>query len=136
MKFDRLRRKSVGRLMPTKHFVLLMKRISQNGVANLEMNRIIPNARYRINARLMRSEKKAGENSEAILTPMINMMQLEDKIILPLIYEGRYVEMTPEHEQIDRLERRQADVLLMPGTNILLTRNSAGQMSELSKNNW
>lgn len=112
-KFDSARRKNVGFVDADKNIFVLVDEAhrSQNGVANLEMNRIIPNACYIgfTGTPLMRSEKESWRKFGGYIDKYTIDDALEDKIILPLIYEGRYVEMTQDSEQIDRLERRQAD---------------------------
>jgi type I restriction enzyme R subunit len=84
---------------------------SQNGLANLEMNRVIPNACYIgfTGTPLMTSEKESWRKFGGYIDKYTIDDALEDKIILPLIYEGRYVEMEQNAEQIDRR------VELLPG---------------------
>lgn len=112
-KFDSARRKNVGFVDADKNIFVLVDEAhrSQNGVANLEMNRIIPNACYIgfTGTPLMRSEKESWRKFGGYIDKYTIDDALEDKIILPLIYEGRYVEMTQDSDQIDRLEKRQAD---------------------------
>jgi type I restriction enzyme R subunit len=112
-KFESARKKNFGLVDPDKNIFVLVDEAhrSQNGIANLEMNRIIPNACYIgfTGTPLMKSEKESWRKFGGYIDKYTIDDALEDKIILPLIYEGRYVEMTQDSEQIDRLEKRQAD---------------------------
>lgn len=77
---------------------------SQNGMANLEMNRVIPNACYIgfTGTPLMKNEKESWKKFGGYIDKYTIDDALEDKIILPLIYEGRYVDLVQNEEQIDR----------------------------------
>ncbi len=77
---------------------------SQNGVANFEMNRIIPNACYIgfTGTPLMKDEKESWRKFGGYIDKYTIDDALSDKIILPLIYEGRYVDLVQNAEQIDR----------------------------------
>ncbi len=77
---------------------------SQNGMANIEMNRVIPNACYIgfTGTPLMKSEKESWKKFGGYIDKYTIDDALEDGIILPLIYEGRYVEMLQNEEQIDK----------------------------------
>lgn len=86
---------------------------SQSGVANLEMNRIIPNACYIgfTGTPLMKKEKASWKKFGGYIDKYTIDDALKDKMILPLIYEGRYVEMTQNEEQIDKhIERVSEDM--------------------------
>jgi len=76
---------------------------SQSGDANLEMNRIIPNACYIAftGTPLLKKEKSQNKFGSFIDKYTIDDA-LEDKIILPLIYEGRYVDLKQDNKEIDR----------------------------------
>ncbi|MFH1652707.1 MAG: HsdR family type I site-specific deoxyribonuclease [Pseudomonadota bacterium] len=77
---------------------------SQSGIANLEMNRIIPGACYIgfTGTPLMKSENESWRKFGGYIDQYTIDDGLGDKIILPLIYEGRYVNLVQNEEQIDR----------------------------------
>ena len=77
---------------------------SQTGVANFEMNRIIPNACYIgfTGTPLMKDERESWRKFGGYIDKYTIDDALEDKIILPLIYEGRYTEPVQNKEQIDK----------------------------------
>lgn len=77
---------------------------SQSGLANLEMNRIIPNACYIgfTGTPLMKKDRESWKKFGGYIDKYTIDDALEDKIILPLIYEGRYVDLVQNEEQIDR----------------------------------
>ena len=76
---------------------------TQNGMANLEMNKIIPNACYIAftGTPLLKKEKSTQKFGTFIDKYTIDDA-LRDEIILPLVYEGRYVDLKQNTEQIDR----------------------------------
>ena len=76
---------------------------SQGGEANLEMNRIIPNACYIAftGTPLLKKEKSKQKFGTFIDKYTIDDA-LEDEIILPLIYEGRFVDLRQDKKEIDR----------------------------------
>lgn len=86
---------------------------SQSGVANFEMNKIIPNACYIgfTGTPLMKDEKASWKKFGGYIDRYTIDDALEDKIILPLIYEGRYVDLVQNAEQIDRNVERITDGL-------------------------
>ena len=112
-KFESARKKNIGLVDPDKNIFVLVDEAhrSQNGIANLEMNRIIPGACYIgfTGTPLMKNERESWRKFGGYIDKYTIDDALQDKIILPLIYEGRYAEMTQDSEQIDRLEKRQAD---------------------------
>ncbi len=77
---------------------------SQNGIASLEMNRIIPNACYIgfTGTPLMKDEKESWRKFGGYIDKYTIDDALADHIILPLIYEGRYTNIVQNAEQIDR----------------------------------
>ncbi|MFH1900580.1 MAG: HsdR family type I site-specific deoxyribonuclease [Patescibacteria group bacterium] len=83
---------------------------SQSGMANLEMNKIIPNACYIAftGTPLLKKEKSRQKFGSFIDKYTIDDA-LEDKIILPLVYEGRFVDLKPDkvemNRQFDRLTK-------------------------------
>ena len=76
---------------------------SQGGMANLEMNKIIPNACYIAftGTPLLKKEKSRQKFGSFIDKYTIDDA-LEDGIILPLVYEGRFVNLTQDKKEIDR----------------------------------
>lgn len=77
---------------------------TQSGIANLEMNRIIPNACYIgfTGTPLMKKEKASYLKFGGYIDKYTIDDALRDNIILPLIYEGRYVDLEQQDDQIDR----------------------------------
>lgn len=77
---------------------------TQGGIANAEMNRTIPNACYIgfTGTPLMKKEKASWFKFGGYIDKYTIDDALSDGVILPLIYEGRYVELTQNKEQIDR----------------------------------
>lgn len=77
---------------------------SQGGDANLEMNRVIPNACYIAftGTPLLTDDKTNKKFGERIDKYTIDDA-LADGIVLPLIYEGRYVDLDQDRGEIDRL---------------------------------
>lgn len=84
---------------------------SQYGIANLEMNRIIPNACYIgfTGTPLMSQEKESWRKFGGYIDKYTIDDALGDKMILPLIYEGRYVDLQQDETQIDRHISRLTD---------------------------
>ena len=76
---------------------------TQGGEANLEMLRTIPNACYIAftGTPLLREEKTRNKFGDFIDQYTIDDA-LRDGIVLPLIYEGRYVPLRDDDAQIDR----------------------------------
>ncbi len=76
---------------------------SQSGMANLEMNKIIPNACYIAftGTPLLKNEKSKHKFGSFIDKYTIDDA-LEDGIILPLIYEGRYINLVQDKEEMNR----------------------------------
>jgi len=76
---------------------------SQSGDANIEMNRTIPNACYIAftGTPLLKNEKSQNKFGSFIDKYTIDDA-LDDKIILPLIYEGRFVDLSQDKKEIDR----------------------------------
>lgn len=80
---------------------------SHGGDASLDMNRVIPNACYIAftGTPLLKKEKSRNRFGSFIDKYTIDDA-LEDQIILPLIYEGRYVGLKQDQEEIDRRYER------------------------------
>lgn len=85
---------------------------TQGGEANLEMLRTIPNACYIAftGTPLLKDEKTRNKFGEFIDQYTIDDA-LVDKIVLPLIYEGRYVPLYQDEEQINRRADRVSEDL-------------------------
>lgn len=77
---------------------------TQGGIANAEMNKIIPNACFIgfTGTPLMKKEKASVLKFGGYIDKYTIDDALADKVILPLIYEGRYVEMTQNKNKIDQ----------------------------------
>jgi type I restriction enzyme R subunit len=80
---------------------------SQGGDANLEMNRVIPNACYIAftGTPLLKKDKSKLKFGTFIDKYTIDDA-LADEIILPLIYEGRYVDLRQDSAEIDKQTTR------------------------------
>ncbi len=111
-KFDSAGRKNGGRTDFEDHdqniFVLVDEaHRTQGGEANLEMLRTIPNACYIAftGTPLLKNEKTRQKFGDFIDQYTIDDA-LGDKIVLPLIYEGRYVPLDQDESEVDRLSDR------------------------------
>ena len=138
-KFESARKKNIGLVDPDKNIFVLVDEAhrSQNGIANLEMNRIIPGACYIgfTGTPLMKSEKESWRKFGGYIDKYTIDDALADKIILPLIYEGRYTEMTQDSEQIDRLEKRQAERVLGNSDNKYIAKAQRAINAKVIKDN-
>jgi type I restriction enzyme R subunit len=109
-KFEPARKKNVDFVDDDRNIFVLIDEAhrSQNGIANFEMNKIIPNACYIgfTGTPLMKNEKESWRKFGGYIDKYTIDDALTDKIILPLIYEGRYVELEQNAEQIDRHSER------------------------------
>ena len=105
-KFQSAANKNAGFVDNDKNIFVLIDEAhrTQNGVANFEMNRIIPNACYIgfTGTPLMRNERESWRKFGGYIDKYTIDDALADNIILPLIYEGRYVDLVQNEEQIDR----------------------------------
>lgn len=81
---------------------------SQNGIAHTSMNTIIPNACYIgfTGTPLMKDEKESWRTFGGYIDKYTIDDALADNIILPLIYEGRYVDLVLYGEPLDRHTER------------------------------
>ena len=77
---------------------------TQYGISNFEMTRIIPNACYIgfTGTPLMKKDRESWKKFGDYIDKYTIDDALADNIILPLIYEGRYVDLVQNPEQIDR----------------------------------
>jgi len=109
-KFESAAKKSAGFVDTDENIFVLIDEAhrSQNGVANFEMGKIIPNACYIgfTGTPLMKDEKESWRKFGGYIDKYTIDDALADKIILPLIYEGRYVDLVQNSEQIDRRVER------------------------------
>jgi type I restriction enzyme R subunit len=105
-KFESAAKKSAGFVDTDENIFVLIDEAhrSQNGVANFEMGRLIPNACYIgfTGTPLMKDEKESWRKFGGYIDKYTIDDALSDNIILPLIYEGRYVDLIQNAEQIDR----------------------------------
>lgn len=112
-KFDSVAKKKTGFVDTDQNIFVLIDEAhrTQSGNANMEMNRIIPNACYIgfTGTPLMKSEKESWRKFGGYIDKYTIDDALEDKIILPLIYEGRYIKMIQNEEQIDKKADRVSD---------------------------
>lgn len=77
---------------------------TQSGFANIEMNRILPNACYIgfTGTPLLKKEKESWRKFGGYIDKYTIDDARRDKIVLDLVYEGRYVDLVENREQIDR----------------------------------
>lgn len=87
---------------------------SQSGEANLEMNRVIPNACYlAFTGTPILKKQKSKLKFGAFIDRYTIDDALTDEIILPLIYEGRYVDLRQDNKEIDKqIDRLTKDLAL------------------------
>ena len=83
---------------------------SQSGIANLEMNKIIPNACYiAFTGTPLLKDEKSRQKFGSFIDKYTIDDALNDEIILPLIYEGRFINLTQDkkgmNRQFDRLTK-------------------------------
>lgn len=131
-KFESAAKKKAGFVDTDQNIFVLIDEAhrSQGGAANLEMNRIIPNACYIgfTGTPLMKNERESWRKFGGYIDKYTIDDALADKIILPLIYEGRYVNLEQNAEQIDRnvgrlteglSEKQKKDLQKYIGTRII-----------------
>ncbi|MCF7820293.1 MAG: HsdR family type I site-specific deoxyribonuclease [Candidatus Pacebacteria bacterium] len=113
-KFQSASKKKTATVDPDQNIFVLIDEAhrSHSGMANLEMNKIIPNACYIAftGTPLLKNEKSKHKFGDFIDKYTIDDA-LTDGIILPLIYEGRYVDLKQDRKEIDRLSDRVMDGL-------------------------
>lgn len=114
-KFVSARKNNAGFADTDKNLFVLVDEAhrTQGGMANLEMNRIIPNACYIgfTGTPLMKKERESWRKFGDYIDKYTIDDALADKVILPLIYEGRYVDLIQNDAQIDRqLDRVTAEL--------------------------
>jgi len=105
-KFESAAKKKAGFIDDDSNIFVLIDEAhrTQSGIANFEMNRIIPNACYTgfTGTPLLTKDKESWKKFGGYIDKYTIDDGLADKIILPLIYEGRYVDLVQNEEQIDR----------------------------------
>ena len=105
-KFDSAKKYRAGFTDDSKNIFVLIDEAhrTQGGMANAEMTRTIPNACYIgfTGTPLMKEEKASWLKFGKYIDKYTIDDALSDGVILPLIYEGRYVELVQNKEQIDR----------------------------------
>ena len=109
-KFDAAASKRAGFVDTDENIFVLIDEAhrTQSGKANMEMTRVIPNACYIAftGTPLMKQERSTWKKFGGYIDKYTIDDALRDKVILPLIYEGRYVPLEQNDKQIDRsLER-------------------------------
>jgi len=104
-KFETAAKKRAGFIDNDKNIFILVDEAhrSQYGEAALEMSRILPNACVIgfTGTPLLTKDKSANKFGSIIDKYTIDDA-LTDNVILPLIYEGRYVDLVQNEEQIDK----------------------------------
>ncbi|MBA4336976.1 restriction endonuclease subunit R [bacterium] len=105
-KFESAKNHRAGFMDDSKNIFVLIDEAHRGhgGMANAEMNRTIPNACYIgfTGTPLMKKEKESWRKFGGYIDKYTIDDALSDCVILPLIYEGRYVELIQNKEQIDR----------------------------------
>lgn len=114
-KFESASKKRTGLVDTDENIFVLIDEAhrSQSGIANLEMNRIIPNACYIAftGTPLMKAEGESWRKFGSYIDKYTIDDALKDNVILPLIYEGRYVDLVHNPEMIDKhIERLTEDL--------------------------
>lgn len=105
-KFDALGKRSSRFQDDDKNIFVLVDEAhrTQGGMANFEMNRALPNACYIgfTGTPLLKKDRESWKKFGSYIDKYTIDDALKDKIVLPLIYEGRYVDLVENREQIDR----------------------------------
>ncbi|MFH1504022.1 MAG: type I restriction endonuclease subunit R [Candidatus Omnitrophota bacterium] len=105
-KFDSVSKKRMNFRDTDKNIFVLIDEAhrTQTGIANLEMNRVMPNACYIgfTGTPLLKKDRESWKKFGGYIDKYTIDDALKDEIILPLIYEGRYVDLIENKEQIDR----------------------------------
>lgn len=114
---------------------------TQSGLANLEMNRILPNACYIgfTGTPLLRSERESWRKFGGYIDKYTIDDAREDKIVLDLVYEGRYVDLVENKDQIDRRVERlledlddEAKVELQKIVNTKIIKDNPQRIAEIA----
>lgn len=111
-KFERAGKRRAGFVDESKDIFVLIDEAhrTQGGMAHIEMKRVLPNACFIgfTGTPLMKNERSSNQFGGYIDKYTIDDA-LRDNVILPLVYEGRYVDLVQNKEQIDRQFERVAD---------------------------
>ena len=133
-KFQSAAKKKSGFVDNDKNIFVLVDEAhrSQSGMANIEMNRIIPNACYIgfTGTPLMKNEKESWRKFGGYIDKYTIDDALQDKIILPLVYEGRYVELEQNAEQIDKHTDRVSEDMSKKYNSSLITKKHVMQLQK------
>lgn len=138
-KFQSAAKKNTGFIDTDKNIFVLIDEAhrSQSGMANFEMNRIIPNACYIgfTGTPLMKEEKESWRKFGGYIDKYTIDDALEDNIIVPLIYEGRYVDLEQNEEQIDKhIDRVSEDMSKKYNTNTVSKEYKATLQKQITAN--
>jgi type I restriction enzyme R subunit len=114
-KFEAASKKKAGFADESRDIFVLVDEAhrTQGGIAHSEMQKFMPNACYIgfTGTPLMKKERASYLTFGDYIDKYTIDDALRDGVILPLIYEGRYVELTQNKEQVDRnFERITADL--------------------------
>jgi type I restriction enzyme R subunit len=104
-KFQSAAKKKTDILDLDKNIFVLIDEVqrSQYGMANLEMNKMIPNACYiGFTGTPLLKDNKSTQKFGSFIDKYTIDDALEDGIILPLIYEGRYVNLVQDRQEMNR----------------------------------
>jgi len=105
-KFDAIARKNAELRDEDKDIFVLVDEAhrTQSGLANLEMNRILPNACFIgfTGTPLLKKDRESWKKFGGYIDRYTIDDARKDKIVLDLIYEGRYVDLVENRDQIDR----------------------------------
>lgn len=142
-KFESASKKRTGFVDEDENIFVLIDEAhrSQGGIANLEMNRILPNACYIAftGTPLMKKEGESWRKFGSYIDKYTIDDALKDNVILPLVYEGRYVDLVQNREMVDKhVERITADmnsqqkkeIQRYVGTKII--KDNPGRISEIA----
>jgi type I restriction enzyme R subunit len=113
-KFDAVRNKSVEPIESTNIFVLVDEsHRSQYGVMHARMRKILPNACYLgfTGTPLMKAEKSTAHKFGGIIDTYSIEQAVQDKAVVPLLYEGRLVREEVHKRPLDRGFQRVAEPL-------------------------
>ena len=142
-KFESASKKRTGIVDEDENIFVLIDEAhrSQSGIANLEMNRIIPNACYIAftGTPLMKDSGESWRKFGGYIDQYTIDDALKDDVILPLVYEGRYVDLVQNEEMvnkhIDRItegldEKQKKEVAKLANTKVI--KNNPGRISEIA----
>jgi len=109
-KFESATRKKAGFVDDSRDIFVLVDEAhrNQSGIAHAEMRKVMPNACYIgfTGTPLMKKDRASYLTFGTYIDKYTIDDALRDKVVLPLIYEGRYVDLVQNKEQIDRRVER------------------------------